>query len=144
MNNTILLIEDDELDVINVQRSLAKLDFHVELLVAFNGLEAIDLLERRINEGLPQPKAILLDLNMPRMNGLEFLHQASIRKWVPDIKVFVMTTSSDVSDRNAVDHYHIAGYLIKPLNFNNNGKRQESMQGFFDFHLRNIFLSSEL
>ncbi len=139
MTKTILLVEDDELDVLNVKRSLSKLDFQIQLLSAYNGLEAIELIEQRLADGLAIPEVILLDLNMPKMNGLEFLHELSKREWLPSTNVFVMTTSSEVADRNTVDHYHVSGYLIKPLNFNNNSKRQESMEAFFDFHLRKIF-----
>jgi len=138
MKNTILLVEDDELDVINVRRSLAKLNLEAELIVAFNGVEALDLIKKRIESGLPVPQVTLLDLNMPKMDGLEFLHQLQKENLSHLTKVFVMTTSSEVADRNRVDMYHISGYLIKPLNFNNNDKKQESMEGFFDFHLRKI------
>lgn len=138
MKKTILLVEDDELDVINVQRSLKKLNIDVDLLVAFSGTEALEIIENRLNIGLTIPEVILLDLNMPKMNGLEFLNQLQNKQLLHSTKVFVLTTSSEVADRNSVDRYHVSGYLIKPLNFNNNGKRQESMEGFFDFHLRKI------
>ncbi len=140
MKSTILLVEDDELDVVNVKRSLAKLNLEAELIVAFNGLEALSFIKNRIARGEPVPQVTLLDLNMPKMNGLEFLHQLQKENLLHLTNVFVMTISSEVADRNNVDRYPISGYLIKPLNFNNNDKRQESMEGFFDFHLRKILV----
>ena len=140
MKNTILLVEDDELDVINVKRSLPKLNLEAELIVAFNGVEALDIIKKRLESGLSVPQVILLDLNMPKMNGLEFLHKLKEEKLLHQTKIFVMTTSSEAADRNDVDRYHISGYIIKPLNFTNNNKREESMEGFFDFHLRKILV----
>ncbi|TEB41286.1 response regulator, partial [Flavobacterium circumlabens] len=68
---TILLIEDDELDIISVERSLKKLESDYVLHSAYNGIEALKML-RDVNLGLV-PDVILLDINMPRMNGIEFL-----------------------------------------------------------------------
>ena len=69
--NTILLVEDDELDIISVQRTLKKLDTDYELLTAYNGKEALSMLQAAGPDLLPD--VILLDLNMPKMNGIEFL-----------------------------------------------------------------------
>ena len=70
---TILLIEDDELDVISVQRSLKKLDIEYILYAAYNGKEALALLTEKDNSIIPD--VILLDLNMPKMNGIDFLKE---------------------------------------------------------------------
>jgi CheY-like chemotaxis protein len=132
----ILLVEDDELDVISVQRSLTRVGVDYELQTAYNGKEAISLLTDKQSTNLPD--VILLDLNMPKMNGIEFL--AALRS-VPDlkhIKVFVMTTSADTADRAATEELEIAGYIIKPLSYNDNSKRADSMDAFVQFHLRKI------
>lgn len=61
-----------------------------------------------------------------------------------NIKVFVMTTSGEEADRRATEQLGISGYLIKPLNFNNNSKRADSMDGFVQFHLRKILAAKQL
>jgi CheY-like chemotaxis protein len=132
--HTILLVEDDELDVISVKRSLAQLETEYDLLTAFNGIEALELLKS--SDVLPD--VILLDLNMPRMNGIEFLKALRADSELRGIRVFVMTTSSESTDRDQTESLGISGYIIKPLNYNDNTKRPDSMQAFVQFHLRKI------
>lgn len=144
--NVILLVDDDELDVISVQRSLKKLDEDYELYTAYNGIEALGILRGTENsaEISQLPDVILLDLNMPKMNGIEFLKILRADERLKNIKVFVMTTSGEEADRRATEQLGISGYLIKPLNFNNNSKRTDSMDGFVQFHLRKILASKQL
>ena len=139
INNTILLVEDDELDVISGERSLRTLGHQYELENAYNGIEALDILQKAYKLNKPLPDIILLDLNMPKMNGIEFLKELRKDSKFKEIKVFVMTTSGDESDRKTTEQLGVSGYLIKPLNFNNNDKRTDSLDGFFQFHLRKIF-----
>ena len=98
---TILLVEDDAVDVMNVQRAFKKNNIKNPLAVAGNGLEALCML--RGEEGFakisPRPQIILLDLNMPKMNGLEFLKELRQDPELRSISVFVMTTSNDDRDR---------------------------------------------
>lgn len=143
--NIILLIEDDELDVISVQRSLKKLDRDYELYTAYNGIEALEILRGSDSHAAmePLPDVILLDLNMPKMNGIEFLKIMRADEQLKHIKVFVMTTSGEEADRKTTEQLGISGYLIKPLNFNNNSKRTDSMDGFVQFHLRKILASKQ-
>lgn len=143
--NVILLVDDDELDVISVQRSLKKLDVEYELFTAYNGIEALEILRGKDNNPPlnPLPDVILLDLNMPKMNGIEFLEAIRADEILKDLKVFVMTTSGEEGDRKATERLGISGYLIKPLNFNNNSKRTDSMDGFVQFHLRKILASKQ-
>lgn len=133
---TILLIEDDELDVISVERSLKKLESEYVLHTAYNGIEALKIL--RDPELALIPDVILLDINMPRMNGIEFLKVLREDKNLKDLKVFIMTTSSEEMDRSEAEKLGIAGYIIKPLNYNDNTKRSDSMDAFVQFHLRKI------
>ncbi len=134
--HTILLVEDDELDIISVQRSLKKLGSDYELHTAYNGKEALYLLTEQ-KPGL-MPDVILLDLNMPKMNGIEFLKILRNHKEMKHIRVFIMTTSADTTDRLATEELGISGYIIKPLNYNDNTKRTDSMDAFVQFHLRKI------
>ncbi|HXH98652.1 MAG TPA: response regulator [Sphingobacteriaceae bacterium] len=137
--NIILLIEDDQLDVISVERSLSKLEMEYELFTAFNGIEGLTLLREKLQTNEPLPEVILLDLNMPKMNGIEFLKELRNNEQLKHLNVFVMTTSGEEADRKAADQLGVSGYVIKPLNFNNNGKRRDSMDAFVQFHLRKLF-----
>ena len=87
----------------------------------------------------PLPNLILLDINMPKMNGIEFLKILRTDDNLKHIKVFIMTTSSEERDRNITQELGISGYLIKPLNFNNNDKKADSMDAFIQFHIGKIF-----
>lgn len=139
---SILLVEDDELDVISVERVLQKIDHNIVLHKAFNGLEALSLLNGK--KKIPVPDIILLDLNMPKMNGIEFLKALRKEPAFDSIKIFVMTTSNDEADRNITEHLGVSGYIIKPLNFNENTKRNSSMEYFMRFQIIKILkLNSE-
>jgi CheY-like chemotaxis protein len=123
----ILLVEDDYLDVISVKRALSKLGVEHELHVAHNGVDALAMLMGSASaNNTPgekvQPDIILLDMNMPKMNGLEFLEIVKKYYSLRDIKVFVMTTSSEEYDKSAAKRLGIAGYILKPLDFGNTSK----------------------
>ena len=139
---TILLVEDDELDIISVERSLKKLESDYVLHTAYNGIEALKML-RDTTLGLT-PDVILLDINMPRMNGIEFLKVIREDKHLKDLKVFIMTTSSEGDDRGEAEKLGISGYIIKPLNYTDNTKRSDSMDAFVQFHLRKILLDESI
>lgn len=136
---TILLIEDDDLDIISVQRSLKKIDSDYVLQTAYNGIEALKLLKETAVSMIPD--VILLDINMPRMNGIEFLKILRSDENLKNIKVFIMTTSSEGSDRDAAEELGISGYILKPLSYTDNSKRSDSMDAFVQFHLRKILLN---
>jgi len=139
---TILLVEDDELDIISVERSLRKLESEYMLHTAYNGIEALRIL-RDPAVGLV-PDVILLDINMPRMNGIEFLKVIREDESLKDLKVFIMTTSSEAHDRFEAEQLGISGYIIKPLNYTDNSKRTDSMDAFVQFHLRKILLDESI
>jgi CheY-like chemotaxis protein len=126
----ILLIEDDYLDVISVKRSLDKLKIDHTLDVAHNGEDALSILMRG-PEGLAegeriQPDIILLDLNMPKMNGLEFLRIIKKYYSLYNIKVFIMTTSAEEYDQVEAKRLGIAGYILKPLDFSTKEKDESA------------------
>ena|SRR6478735_722876 len=117
-NKTILLVEDDYLDVTSVKRELSKINVSHELYVAHNGVDALALLNGNAPDGTKiKPDIILLDLNMPKMNGIEFLDIIKSYFSLKTIKVFVMTTSSEEYDRSASEKLGTTGYILKPLNF---------------------------
>lgn len=118
----ILLVEDDEVDVMNVKRAFKKGNISNPLHFASNGLEALAMLRGKSNSSLPIPahrRLILLDLNMPRMNGLEFLDVLRNDPDLNTIPVVVLTTSDEDRDRVEAYNYNVAGYILKPVNFSN-------------------------
>ena len=113
-----LLIEDDIIDVKTVKRALKKSHLEVELFVATNGEEAISkLLGKDGFEKIPFPSIVILDLNMPRMNGIEFLTKVREDEELRSLIIIVLTTSQD--ERDIYDAYdkNVAGYIVKPLVF---------------------------
>lgn len=116
----ILLIEDDEVDVMTVKRAFKKGNITNPLYVAGNGLEALNML--RGESGSPSlipidRRIILLDLNMPKMNGLEFLKALRADSTIGDIPVVILTTSNEEKDRIQAYHLNVAGYILKPISF---------------------------
>lgn len=122
---SILLVEDDYLDVISVQRMLSKLNAECQLYVAHNGVDALEYLNGSERREKILPDVILLDLNMPKMSGLEFLRIIRNYYSLKNIKIFVMTTSAEEYDVVATQQLGASGYIIKPLNFGNGGKGSE-------------------
>lgn len=109
---SVLLVEDDEVDVLNVKRAFLKRGFNQELSLAKDGVEALQFLEK--TSGTNTPDLILLDLNMPRMGGYEFLKNIKTSDY-SDIHVYVMSTSSEEQDRERAIELGAEGYIIKPL-----------------------------
>lgn len=115
----ILLVEDDELDVMNVQRAFKKNNITNPLYVAGNGLEALDMLRGKPNEAgqtIPHDRRIiLLDLNMPKMGGIEFLRELRADPELRAITVIVLTTSDEERDKVDAYNLNVAGYILKPV-----------------------------
>ncbi|HNR21081.1 MAG TPA: response regulator [Bacteroidia bacterium] len=112
---SILHIEDDIVDTMVVERILRKKNLVSELYHAKNGVEALDLLRGKNGKNI-RPEIILLDLNMPKMSGLEFLKELRADDDLKSIKVYVLTTSDDVNDKKSAYEYNVSGYIIKPIN----------------------------
>jgi CheY-like chemotaxis protein len=113
----ILLVEDDEVDVMNVRRAFAKSHIMNPLFVAGDGVEALEKLRR--GEVPKNRRLVLLDLNMPRMNGVEFLRELRQDPELRATPVVVLTTSNDDRDKIEVYNLNVAGYLVKPVTFGN-------------------------
>ena len=111
----ILLVEDDDVDVMNVKRAFERSHITNPLFVANNGLEALEKL--RSGDIPNHRRLILLDLNMPKMNGIEFLRELRKDPELCSLPVVVLTTSR--MDRDRVESYrlNVAGYLLKPVTF---------------------------
>ena len=108
---TILLVDDDDVDVMGIERALKKLKIINLIQRARDGTEALEML--RTPGVVARPYLILLDLNMPRMNGIEMLHELRKDSNLSSSVVFVLTTSADDKDKVAAYSKHVAGYIIK-------------------------------
>jgi len=118
-HKTILLIEDDHLDIESVKRALKKLEIPHTLHVLHNGVEAVAKITGDFfHKPEFMPDIILLDINMPKMNGIEFLNSIKSFYNLKDIKIFIITTSLEESDKLATENLGVTGYILKPLNFN--------------------------
>jgi CheY-like chemotaxis protein len=109
----ILLVEDDELDVMNVQRAFKKNNVVNPLYTAGNGVEALEVL--RGNAMPKERRLILLDLNMPRMGGIEFLKELRADPELHNTTVVVLTTSDEERDKVKAYDLNVAGYILKPV-----------------------------
>jgi CheY-like chemotaxis protein len=114
----ILLVEDDQLDVIDIRRTLEKMKIIYHLQVARNGEEAVSMLETAAeSEGLPD--VALIDINMPKMNGLELLQVIRNKEEWKNLKCFIITTSDEQPERTAAAKLGVSGYITKPFKLNN-------------------------
>jgi len=107
---TLFLIEDDDVDATNIERSFIKKRINNPIVRARDGVEALELMR---GDSVPVPYIVLLDLKMPRMDGLEFLRHIRSDDKLNETVVFVLTTSLDEEDIAASYKEHIAGYFVK-------------------------------
>jgi CheY-like chemotaxis protein len=105
---TILLVEDDEIDVKALRWAFDNLKIVNPMVVACDGVEALEMLPN-----LPRPYLIITDVNMPRMNGIELLRKLRESKEFRDSIVFVLTTSNDEQDKIDAYNLNVAGYMLK-------------------------------
>ena len=125
----ILLVEDDEVDVMNVRRAFEKNHVSNPLFVAGNGLEALEMLR---GAAVPRERRlILLDLNMPKMNGIEFLEALRADADLASTPVVVLTTSNDDQDKIDAYNLNVAGYLLKPVTFSNFCERRATLDKYW-------------
>jgi CheY-like chemotaxis protein len=111
---TILLVDDDKVDTMAVRRSFQALNITNPVIEARNGIEALDRLRGQNGyEKVPRPCLVMLDLNMPRMGGIEFLSELRGDPALRRILVFVMTTSAAAEDRVKAYDLNVAGYMLK-------------------------------
>lgn len=110
----ILLVEDDQVDIMTVKRAFKDLNITNPLAVASNGEEALGYLRDENNR---KPGIILLDLRMPKMDGIEFLEVAKNDDELKSIPVIVLTTSEEEKDKVDSFDLSVAGYMIKPVDY---------------------------
>ena len=111
----LLLVEDDQVDVMNVRRAFEKNRITNPLFVATDGLDGLQKL--RSGEVPNERRLVLLDLNMPKMSGIEFLRELRNDPALHQTPVVVLTTSNDDKDKTDAYDLNVAGYLVKPVTF---------------------------
>ena len=110
----ILLVDDDCVDVMTVKRAFKELKVTNPLMIAHNGEEALQFLNDITK---PLPKLILLDLNMPRMNGIELMQHIKYDSHLRSIPIVALTTSKEQHDLWESYNLSVAGYVVKPMDF---------------------------
>jgi CheY-like chemotaxis protein len=110
----ILLVEDDSVDAMTVKRALRDLRASHAVVHSLNGEDAMEYL---ISPGSEKPFIILLDLNMPKMNGIEFLKVIKIHPELKSIPIIVLTTSKEKRDVLESFELGAAGYMVKPVDY---------------------------
>lgn len=113
----ILLVEDDQVDVMNVKRAFERNRITNPLFVAGDGIAGLEML--RSGKVPQERRLVLLDLNMPRMSGIEFLRELRADPELHLTPVVVLTTSDDERDKINAYNLNVAGYLLKPVTFIN-------------------------
>jgi CheY-like chemotaxis protein len=130
-NKPILLVEDDLIDTMITERALKENEVFNHLVKAENGEEALEYLQNSHN---PMPCFILLDLNMPKMNGLEFLSEIKKDDKLKSIPVIVLTTSHNENDIKESFSHSVAGYIIKPIDYNEFVKNIQTIRNYWEIN----------
>ena len=126
----ILLIEDDVIEVMKFNRTIGSLNLSHKVIEANNGEDALKILENKTN----RPDIILVDLNMPKINGIEFLNilkSDNVLRYIPAI---VLTTSSNMKDLRECYEAGVAGYLLKPLKYEDYVSRTEKLLAYWSIN----------
>ncbi|MFD2587665.1 response regulator [Croceitalea marina] len=126
----ILLIEDDEIEVMKLERTLTKLQLKHNLSKAKNGEQALEIL--RASSKLPD--IILLDLNMPRMSGTEFLQILKEDEFLQYLPTIILTTSENRADLLKCYQIGVAGYIIKPLKYEDYQLKLQKVLEYWDIN----------
>ena len=124
----VLLIEDDRVDALLVKKAFKSLSINNPVHHVENGEEALEFLENEENQ---EPWIILLDINMPRMNGIEFLEVAKKHEKLKQIPVIVLTSSMEQRDRFDAYNFGVAGYMIKPVTYDDLLKMMDAIKMYW-------------
>lgn len=110
----VMIVDDDAVDRMSIKRAFADLRITNELIVAEGGQQALDILDAA---EIPRPTLILLDLRMPGVDGLEVLRAIRSHPKYKAVPVIILTTSNEERDRVATFEIGIAGYMVKPVDY---------------------------
>ena len=129
----VLLVEDDDVDAMIARRALKKIAPDAVVVHVQDGIEALELLKNDTNQcAIPHPYFILLDINMPRMNGHEFLAELrGLDTGQADTVVYMFTTSDNPSDIERAYSSRANGYILKPCNQDSLRNTLETLQNFW-------------
>lgn len=125
----ILLVEDDDIDAEGVRRAFNKLDSNIELIRAHDGVEALEILQ---SSKISKPYLVLLDINMPRMNGIDFLRIIRRTETIKRTIIFVLTTSKNEEDMLAAYNNNITGYIVKQSLNNDFANLTNMLKAYWD------------
>ena len=129
---SVLLVEDNLDDVLITKRAWKKGRINSELHVAYDGEEALDFLNKRGKYSeAPNVSLVLLDLKMPRMNGLEVLQNIKSDKVLKKIPIVMLTTSNRNEDIEKAYEYGCNGYIVKPVSYDNFIKAVHKIEDFW-------------
>ena len=133
-DETILLIEDDRVDIMTVQRALKQNEITNPLYIARTGLEALNMLRGKggLEKISPAPSLILLDLNLPKMSGIEFLRELRSDPELKELHIIVLTSSNEPKDRAAAFEYDVDDYIVKPHSFDEFTRAMATILAFWE------------
>jgi len=126
----VLLIEDDAIEVMKLKRTISSLALRHEIIEANNGEDALKILEQKAN----LPNIILLDLNMPKINGIEFLSILKEDAALKHIPTIILTTSNNQKDLLECYKIGIAGYILKPLKYDEYVSKIEKLLSYWSIN----------
>ena len=126
----VMLIEDDMIEVMKLNRTISKLKLEHKIIEANNGEEALNLLSHKDN----LPNLILLDLNMPKINGIEFLSTLKNDENLKHIPTVILTTSSNQKDLDECFKIGVSGYVLKPLKYEVYVKKIETILSYWSIN----------
>ncbi len=128
-----LVVEDNDLDVEKIERGLKKIKATKTIVRARDGREALEVLRgSESRERLEPPYIVLLDLNMPRMTGFEFLEELRADVQLRNTAIFVLTTSDRPSDVEMAHDYLVCGYIVKPINQSQMLEALSTLDGYWE------------
>lgn len=132
MNKKIMLIEDDYVDALTIKRAFRDIKVENELIIAEDGEKALEMLK----DMQEYPQVIILDLNMPKLSGIEFLKIIKKDENFAIIPVVIMTTSKEDEDKLNCYKNGISGYIEKPIDYN---EFLEILKIVYDYWMINEF-----
>ena len=107
---SILIVEDDEVDVMAIRRAFQETNISNPIYIAKDGIEALQKLRSR---EIPYPYIVLMDLNMPRMNGIDCMKEIRTDRNLKRTTIFALSTSNDEKDKLRAYDCNVAGYIVK-------------------------------
>ncbi|KTD65279.1 response regulator [Legionella spiritensis] len=113
----ILYVEDDDVDILKMQREFSKVSNLLKIAVCTDAIRALDMLYGRNKEKKITPKIILLDISLPKINGIEFLETLRSDTNFMDIRVFILTGAYSTKEKLVMEQLKVMGHIIKPIEY---------------------------